>query len=106
MERKINEVINRLNKTRQERSPNLRQERERRDQEERELQKQLLREKVNMWTSKKCGTPTNEYDVFWYQKFINRLMRSHRIHVLWVENYQFSVYISKSLVVTFVLHYT
>ena len=46
MERKINEVVNRLNKTQKERTPDLRQERESRDREERELQKQLLREKV------------------------------------------------------------
>ena len=46
VERKINEVLNRLNKTRQERTPDLRLEREQRDREERELQKQLLREKV------------------------------------------------------------
>ena len=46
MEKKINEALNRLNKTRKERTPNLRQEREQRDREERELQKQLLREKV------------------------------------------------------------
>jgi len=46
VERKANEVVNRLNKTRQERTPDLRQERERRDREEREQQKQLLREKV------------------------------------------------------------
>ncbi|XP_065890011.1 coiled-coil domain-containing protein 25-like [Dysidea avara] len=45
VERKINETLNRLNKTRQERTPDLRLEREQRDREERELQKQLLREK-------------------------------------------------------------
>ena len=42
----MSEVLNRLNKTRQERTPDLRQEREHRDREEREQQKQLLREKV------------------------------------------------------------
>ena len=46
VERKINEVLNRLSKTRQEKTPDLRLEREQRDREERELQKQLLREKV------------------------------------------------------------
>jgi len=46
VERKINEILNRLNKTRQERTPDLRLEREQRDREEREIQKQLLREKV------------------------------------------------------------
>ena len=46
MEKKISEVLNRLNKTQQQRTPDLRQEREHRDREEREQQKQLLREKV------------------------------------------------------------
>ena len=46
VERKINEIINRLSKTRQEKTPDLRLEREQRDREERELQKQVLRDKV------------------------------------------------------------
>nr|CAG4643568.1 EOG090X0G3O [Ilyocryptus agilis] len=44
VEKRINEVVNRLNKTKVERKPDLRFEREQRDREEREDKKRLLRE--------------------------------------------------------------
>lgn len=44
VERKINELVNRLNKTKQERKVDLRAEREQRDREERDDQKAKLRD--------------------------------------------------------------
>lgn len=44
VERKINETVNRLNKTRVEKKPDLRAEREERDKRERETQKARMRE--------------------------------------------------------------
>lgn len=44
VEKRINEIVNRLNKTKEERFPNLRDEREERDRQEREDGKQKLRE--------------------------------------------------------------
>ena len=46
VEKRINEIVNRLNKTKEERFPNLRDEREERDRQEREDGKQKLREQV------------------------------------------------------------
>lgn len=42
--KRINEIVNRLNKTKVERKPDLRAEREQRDREEREDSKRLMRE--------------------------------------------------------------
>jgi len=44
VEKRVNEIVNRLNKTKVEKKPDLRQERELRDREERENKKQLARE--------------------------------------------------------------
>jgi len=44
VEKKMNEVLNRLNKTREDKKPDLRAERERRDQHEREGQKAKARD--------------------------------------------------------------
>ena len=44
VEKRVNEIVNRLNKTKVEKKPDLRQEREQRDREERENKKQLLKE--------------------------------------------------------------
>ena len=44
MEKRINEIVNRLNKTKVEKKPDLRLEREQRDYEEREDKKRLLGE--------------------------------------------------------------
>ena len=44
VEKRINEIVNRLNKTKVEKKPDLRLEREQRDYEEREDKKRLLRE--------------------------------------------------------------
>nr|CAG4646650.1 EOG090X0G3O [Macrothrix elegans] len=44
VEKRINEIVNRLNKTKVERKPDLRAEREQRDREEREDKKRLLKE--------------------------------------------------------------
>lgn len=44
VEKRINEIINRLNKTKQDRKPDLRAEREERDRKEREDKKRVLRE--------------------------------------------------------------
>lgn len=44
VEKRINEIVNRLMKTREERQPDLRAEREERDHKEREGHKQALRE--------------------------------------------------------------
>ena len=46
VEKRINEIVNRLNKTKEEKFPNLREEREERDRLEREDGKQKLREQV------------------------------------------------------------
>ena len=46
VEKRINEIVNRLNKTKEETFPNLRGEREERDRLEREDSKQKLREQV------------------------------------------------------------
>ena len=46
VEKRINEIVNRLNKTKEESFPNLRGEREERDRLEREDGKQKLREQV------------------------------------------------------------
>ena len=47
VEKRINEIVNRLNKTKEEKFPNLRDEREERDRLEREDGKQKLREQVS-----------------------------------------------------------
>uniref|UniRef100_A0A023FV84 Coiled-coil domain-containing protein 25 n=1 Tax=Amblyomma parvum TaxID=251391 RepID=A0A023FV84_AMBPA len=44
VEKRVNEIVNRLMKTKEERQPDLRAEREERDQKEREDKKQILRE--------------------------------------------------------------
>lgn len=44
VEKRINEIVNRLNKTKQEKKPDLRFEREQRDREERDVKKKLQRE--------------------------------------------------------------
>jgi len=44
VEKKVNEILNRLNKTREDKKPDLRAEREERDQREREDQKAKARE--------------------------------------------------------------
>jgi len=44
VEKRVNEVVNRLNKTKVEKKPDLRQEREERDREERDNKKQLMKE--------------------------------------------------------------
>lgn len=46
VEKRVNEIVNRLNKTKEEKFPNLREEREERDRLEREDGKQKLREQV------------------------------------------------------------
>jgi hypothetical protein len=46
VEKRINEVVNRLNKTKTERFPDLRVEKEQRDQEEREDKRKEMNEKV------------------------------------------------------------
>jgi hypothetical protein len=46
VEKKMNEIVNRLNKTKTERFPDLRVEREQRDQEEREDKRKEMQEKV------------------------------------------------------------
>ena len=46
VEKRINEIVNRLNKTKTERFPDLRVEREQRDQEEREDKRKEMHEKV------------------------------------------------------------
>lgn len=46
VEKRLNEVVNRLNKTKTERFPDLRVEREQRDQEEREDRRKEMQEKV------------------------------------------------------------
>lgn len=46
VEKRINEIVNRLNKTKTERFPDLRVEREQRDQEEREDKRKEMQEKV------------------------------------------------------------
>lgn len=48
VEKRINEIVNRLNKTKEEKFPNLRDEREERDRLEREDGKQKLREQVTL----------------------------------------------------------
>ena len=47
VEKKINEVVNRLNRTKEERFPDLRLEREQRDQEERDDKRKELQAKVS-----------------------------------------------------------
>ena len=49
VEKRINEIVNRLNKTKEEKFPNLRDEREERDRLEREDGKQKLREQVTLF---------------------------------------------------------
>lgn len=44
VEKRINEIVNRLNKTKEERSVDFREEREKRDREEREDQKKKLQD--------------------------------------------------------------
>nr|CAG4642868.1 EOG090X0G3O [Evadne anonyx] len=44
VEKRVNEIVNRLNKTKVEKKPNLREQRELRDREERDIKKQLLKE--------------------------------------------------------------
>jgi len=44
VERRINEIVNRLNKTKAEKKPDLRAEREERDKRERETQKARMKE--------------------------------------------------------------
>ena len=46
VEKRINEIVNRLNKTKEERFPDLRMEREERDREEREDKRKELQAKV------------------------------------------------------------
>ena len=46
VEKRMNEIVNRLNRTKEERFPNLREEREQRDREEREEGKKKQREQV------------------------------------------------------------
>ena len=46
VEKRRNEIINRLNKTKQELFPDLREQREERDREDREVAKQHMREQV------------------------------------------------------------
>jgi len=46
VEKRRNEIINRLNKTKQELFPDLREQREERDREDREAGKQHMREQV------------------------------------------------------------
>ncbi|KAK2185517.1 hypothetical protein NP493_232g03002 [Ridgeia piscesae] len=43
VEKRINEIVNRLNKTKVEKKPDLREEREERDRKERETQKTIMR---------------------------------------------------------------
>lgn len=49
VEKRINEIVNRLNKTKTEKFPDLRSEREKRDQEERDGRHKEIQEKV--WSS-------------------------------------------------------
>ena len=44
VEKRINEIVNRLNKTKEEKKPDLRAEREERDRKERENQKAIMRD--------------------------------------------------------------
>jgi len=44
VEKRVNEIVNRLNKTKVEKKPDLRQEREQRDREERDNKKRLLKD--------------------------------------------------------------
>ena len=46
VEKKVNEIINRLNKTKEEKDPNFREEREQRDREERNEQKKRQQQEV------------------------------------------------------------
>ena len=54
VEKRINEIVNRLNKTKTEKFPDLRVEREQRDQEEREDKRKEMQEKVSLLI-KKCN---------------------------------------------------
>ena len=61
IEKRINEIVNRLNKTKEEKFPNLRDEREERDRLEREDGKQKLREQVCVGQFK--ATPVMNSDI-------------------------------------------
>ena len=49
VEKKLNDVVNRLNKTKEMRKPNLQEEREERDREERAEKKKREEEKVRFY---------------------------------------------------------
>ena len=50
VEKKSNDILNRLNKTKEELDPNFREMREERDRKERSKEKREKQEKVNMYT--------------------------------------------------------
>ena len=65
VEKRINEIVNRLNKTKTERFPDLRVEKEQRDHEEREDNRKEMQEKVTFdaWSYIHVSLTLNEDDV-------------------------------------------
>ena len=55
VEKKSNEILNRLNKTKEELDPNFREMREERDRKERSKEKREKQEKVNIYTGFKLS---------------------------------------------------